>query len=913
LSSIPPVIHQTWRDRHPPAEMARLALTWRRHHPRWRYKLWTDTDCRALVERHAPWFLPVYDGYQEAIMRVDAFRYFLMFHVGGVYADLDLECLRPLDALVGDHGAAVALEPDEHLREEVVRASGLARVVGNAWLASAPGHRFWEHVIARLVNARAAAGPLEATGPFLLTRALTDWSGEEPVVLPSATVYAIPKRQVWAGALGDPQARRRLCAQGAFAVHHWMGTWVHAPQGRDRTPAGAVLQLAFRGQLIEASALRRAESDLEGRPLISALMVTKDRPPLAAASIECFRRQTWEPRELVIVDDGGDDTLAEHVRALGDTRVRLVRLRAERLPLGTLRNRAVAEARGEYVCQWDDDDLSHPHRMALQIAAARSLEADACVLRRETLWWPRQGRVAVSCARLWESSLLVRKAVLPAYPALARGEDTPVVEALAQTRRVAVLDQPELHVYVVHGDNSFPASHFDHHWRAATASWQGAAATDRLRRQVPFLPVDAVLGALARGPGRAPDCEPRRSGAAQPNVLILTPVKDAAPHLDRFLAAVRALDWPPDRISLGFLESDSRDQTYQCLAESRPALERIYRRVALWKRDFGFHPDVPRWEPSIQRERRSILARSRNELLERTLAPTDEWVLWLDSDVQRWPPDMIQQLLAAEKDIVVPHVVSADTGDTFDLNTWCAPISIVRASCSRSSPCSTSLKPRGWPWSPASAVMRPSGCLSSGWSTVDGASPRHATHGDSSGHMDAGESSRSPTPNRSHRWRHAVGSHANSAEHRRNRRRWDHPSDPRSTLTYRLHSPTRRYPPDSGSGGSNAVGVRVSPTAQIPRVCPSVFRSGNAVERPILVRCRCRPPARCWRASKFSAGLSPGRVVSRARVQTSRLSLASFRASQTVSARIVRSPGERNARGLLRRQFSVEEEWRTKQ
>jgi glycosyltransferase involved in cell wall biosynthesis len=42
-------------------------------------------------------------------------------------------------------------------------------------------------------------------------------------------------------------------------------------------------------------------------PLVSCLMVTRDRPHLAERAVHCFARQTWQCRELVIIDDGDVD------------------------------------------------------------------------------------------------------------------------------------------------------------------------------------------------------------------------------------------------------------------------------------------------------------------------------------------------------------------------------------------------------------------------------------------------------------------------------------------------------------------------------------------------------------------------------------------------------------------------------
>jgi hypothetical protein len=80
-------------------------------------------------------------------------------------------------------------------------------------------------------------------------------------------------------------------------------------------------------------------------------------------------------------------------------------------------------------------------------------------------------------------------------------------------------------------------------------------------------------------------------------------------------------------------------------------------------------PGVPRWTGVLQVPRRTALAKARNHLLFRAL--TDEhWVLWIDVDVIEYPADIIERLLAYDKDIVHPHCVREFGGNSFDLNAW---------------------------------------------------------------------------------------------------------------------------------------------------------------------------------------------------------------------------------------------------
>ena len=63
---------------------------------------------------------------------------------------------------------------------------------------------------------------------------------------------------------------------------------------------------------------------------------------------------------------------------------------------------------GEYLAQWDDDDLSDPQRLEVQMAVIQALQADACLLERHQIWWPESERLAYSKRRMWESSFLCK-------------------------------------------------------------------------------------------------------------------------------------------------------------------------------------------------------------------------------------------------------------------------------------------------------------------------------------------------------------------------------------------------------------------------------------------------------------------------------------------------------------------------
>lgn len=159
--------------------------------------------------------------------------------------------------------------------------------------------------------------------------------------------------------------------------------------------------------------------------------------------------------------------------------------------------------------------------------------------------------------------------------------------------------------------------------------------------------------------------------AADPTVLILTPMKDATRYLERYFAGLRRLNFPTHLVTLGFLEGDSVDDTAGRVERELPNLRNEFAGADLWRKDFGWPTPAgsPRWEHAYQLPRRKALAKARNHLLFHALQNQD-WVLWLDVDVIDFPVDLIQRLLAADRDIVHPHCVRDPGGETYDRNAW---------------------------------------------------------------------------------------------------------------------------------------------------------------------------------------------------------------------------------------------------
>jgi len=314
---IPRIIHQMWKDAAVPPRFVAWQDGWRRLHPGWDYRLWTDATLDGFVRRHYPAYAGIYRGYREPIMRADMARYLLLEHFGGVYADLDAECLASFAPLLEESRLVLGQEPPSHWTTARVQARGFSWLAGNAVMASPAGHPFWAHLRRLLLLQSDAHGPLDATGPFLLTQAVIDYPDQAALrLLPPAAFNPADR----AGQLSAEMA--------PLARHHWSGTWVrHADRRLTWTRLRRRLRAAWRQRRQERSmSFREATRGLDRGLLarvapaegsVAVLVPVRDAATTLPALFDGLQALDW-PRERLAVaflEGGSQDRSAALLRA----------------------------------------------------------------------------------------------------------------------------------------------------------------------------------------------------------------------------------------------------------------------------------------------------------------------------------------------------------------------------------------------------------------------------------------------------------------------------------------------------------------------------------------------------------------------------------------------------------------------
>lgn len=215
---IPKIIHQIWLGGPLPEKYRALQKSWALSHPDWEYRLWTDESAAALKMHSRDLFESAVNWGEKA----DILRYEVLSQFGGLYVDMDFECLRPFDVLhqLCDFYAGL---------ESIERGLKSPRL-SNALIGCTPGHP----VIQECLNKMSGEGPRDnpdliqfRTGPGLITRAFVAHLNNaqlKNVAFPSSYFYPLPATE--RDGTFSEAIKRAWIQNESFGIHYWDASWI---------------------------------------------------------------------------------------------------------------------------------------------------------------------------------------------------------------------------------------------------------------------------------------------------------------------------------------------------------------------------------------------------------------------------------------------------------------------------------------------------------------------------------------------------------------------------------------------------------------------------------------------------------------------------------------------------------------
>jgi hypothetical protein len=135
--TIPKIIHQTApikkEDWHP--LWKKCQESWKKNFPKneFEYILWNDDDIDNLIKNNFPEYYEFYLKAPLHIIKIDISRFFILYHYGGIYSDMDMFCYENFyNKLCGDL----------FLLESKKRSGGI-EIFQNSLMASTKENPFW--------------------------------------------------------------------------------------------------------------------------------------------------------------------------------------------------------------------------------------------------------------------------------------------------------------------------------------------------------------------------------------------------------------------------------------------------------------------------------------------------------------------------------------------------------------------------------------------------------------------------------------------------------------------------------------------------------------------------------------------------------------------------------------------------
>lgn len=207
---IPKKLHQVWIGENLiPSEFLVYMNTWKENHPLWEYNLWTDKNIKDIPSLD----MDIYRRMKNVGAKSDYIRYAVLHDFGGVYIDVDFECIKPHDNLL-----------NVKLFSSVADDTVPSIYIGH--IGSVPKHPVMKKCLDTIYlfdddnNKRI----METTGVYYFTDVVFNatTADDDIVIFPPEYFYPFPGNQ---RKITSRFHRFSFCTQNTYAIHHWGVSW----------------------------------------------------------------------------------------------------------------------------------------------------------------------------------------------------------------------------------------------------------------------------------------------------------------------------------------------------------------------------------------------------------------------------------------------------------------------------------------------------------------------------------------------------------------------------------------------------------------------------------------------------------------------------------------------------------------
>ncbi len=237
---IPKIIHIMWLGGKLPDEYISYVKSWAIYHQSWTILFWTNNTInndqgnefcenfdqlkkrllstkggeRIVINTNGLTFdnRIFYDQARNYGEKSDILKWEIVYRFGGVYVDIDFECLSPLDVYHHTYDFYTGIQPLDTNRVQL----------GAALYGAIPKHPILKACVENIKNNQNIKQIIVKTGPIHFTKTFLSVAGTTgllDIAMPSSYFYPCGYEQ-------RGTQKELWCKNESSAVHHWAGSWL---------------------------------------------------------------------------------------------------------------------------------------------------------------------------------------------------------------------------------------------------------------------------------------------------------------------------------------------------------------------------------------------------------------------------------------------------------------------------------------------------------------------------------------------------------------------------------------------------------------------------------------------------------------------------------------------------------------
>lgn len=212
---IPKIIHQMWFSGQVPEKYVAWQETWKKNHPDWQYILWTKEKIEALDMINKDKFMSA----KNIATKADIARYEVLYKFGGLYVDLDMECIYPMTIF-------------HHCCDLYASCYHHGQVIEICAIGSKPGNSILKAVLEKLrlsnPGVTAMMSIMFNTGPQAFTKWFLqniDKCNDRCVIFPASYLLPLPYTERFKEANINHPGVQKWIKPESYCIHYWGASW----------------------------------------------------------------------------------------------------------------------------------------------------------------------------------------------------------------------------------------------------------------------------------------------------------------------------------------------------------------------------------------------------------------------------------------------------------------------------------------------------------------------------------------------------------------------------------------------------------------------------------------------------------------------------------------------------------------